>query len=382
LAQKTTEPEQPGDAQNPWDRDLLLWPFAGAILALDFWARWLGADAGSSHRAAETELTWTSPNTIALELTTMRLRDFSSHGRGDPVPVLVCAPYALHGALIADFAPGHSIVEALQREGLDRVYVTDWRSAHPEMRYLAIDDYLSDLNVAIDEIGPPVDLAGLCQGGWLALLLAARFPNKVRRLVLAGAPVDVSVPSALSQAVATLAPELFDSMLETGTGLVSGQYMLNAWRQANVQAHDALQLGATDQSDAARDLLRRYQAWDAAAIDLPGTYYLEVVNAIFRENRIAAGDFVALGHRIDPGDVTAPVFLLAGANDEIVPAAQALATASLVGTPAALIERSCEPCDHLGLFMGRDTVAHSWRRIGQWLAAAAEFRLASGSAGA
>ncbi len=290
----------------------------------------------------------------------MRLRDFSSQRRGDPV--LVCAPYALHGALIADFAPGHSIVEALQRGGHDRVYLTDWRSARPAMRYLTIDDYLSELNVAIDEIGPPVDLAGLCQGGWLALLFAARFPNKVRRLVLAGAPIDISVPSALSQAVAALAPELFESLVDTGTGLVSGHHMLDTWRRSRSQARDALQLDATD------DLLQRFEDWNAATLDLPGTYYLEVVNAIFRENRIAAGQFVALGHRIDLAKVTMPVLLLVGANDEIVPAAQALATASLVGTPASLVETDCEPCSHLGLFMGRDTIARSWRRVAHWLA--------------
>ena len=70
------------------------------------------------------------------------------------------------------------------------------------MRYLSIDNYLADLNVAIDEIGAPVDLVGLCQGGWLSLVYAARFPGKVRRLVLAGAPVDVSTPSELSKMVA------------------------------------------------------------------------------------------------------------------------------------------------------------------------------------
>jgi pimeloyl-ACP methyl ester carboxylesterase len=41
----------------------------------------------------------------------------------------------------------------------------------------------------VDDIGPPVDLIGLCQGGWLSLVYAARFPGKVRRLVLAGAPI-------------------------------------------------------------------------------------------------------------------------------------------------------------------------------------------------
>ena len=360
MAQKTAEPSREDDTPIPWDHNLLLWPFAGATLALDLFGSWLGDGPGSLPASADVELAWTSPNAVALELATMRLRDFSSQRHGDPV--LICAPYAVHGALIADFAPGHSIVEALQRGGLDRVYVTDWRSARPTMRYLTIDDYLSDLNVAIDEIGPPVDLIGLCQGGWLALLFAARFPNKVRRLVLAGAPVDVSVPSALSHAVATLAPELFEGMVDTGTGLVSGRQMLDTWRQSQAQIRDALQLDATD------DLLQRFEAWNAATTDLPGTYYLEVVNAIFRENRIPAGNFVALGHRIDPARVTVPVFLLAGTHDQIVPAGQALATASLVGTPASLIEATCEPCDHLGLFMGRNTIAQSWRRIAHWLA--------------
>lgn len=367
MAQKTAKPDKGRDARNPWDRDLLLWPFAGAMLGLDLLGRWLGDGPGPVPRPADTELAWTSPNTIALELAAMRLRDFSLQGTTGN-PVLVCAPYAVHGALIADFAPGHSLIEALQRDGQNRVYLTDWRSARPEMRYLTIDDYLSGLNVAIDAIGPPVDLVGLCQGGWLALLFAARFPNKVRRLVLAGTPVDVSVPSVLSQAVATLAPELFESMVEAGTGLVSGQHMLDTWRETQAQARDALQLDAMDASDGTADLLQRFETWNAATMDLPGAYYLEVVNAIFRENRIAAGNFVALGHRIDPANVTVPVFLLAGAHDEIVPSAQAFATASLIGTPASLIETACEPCSHLGLFMGRHTVAQSWWRIARWLA--------------
>ena len=70
--------------------------------------------------------------------------------------------------------------------------MTDWRSASPDMRFLAIDNYLADLNVLVDELGGYVDLIGLCQGGWLALTYAALFPLKVRKLVLAGAPIDVA----------------------------------------------------------------------------------------------------------------------------------------------------------------------------------------------
>ena len=69
-----------------------------------------------------------------------------------------------------------------------------------------IDSYLSDLNVAVDDVGPPVDLIGLCQGGWLSLVYAARFPGKVRRLVLAGAPIDVMAEPSLPSARARTTP--------------------------------------------------------------------------------------------------------------------------------------------------------------------------------
>jgi len=300
----------------------------------------------------------------------MRLREFS-RGNSTQQPVVVCAPYALHGALIADFAPGHSLVEALQKDGVNRIYLPDWRSAVPDMRYLSIDNYLADLNVAIDEIGAPVDLVGLCQGGWLSLVYAARFPGKVRRLVLAGAPVDISTPSELSKMVAAIPQQAFEQMVQQGDGLVSGEHMLKLWNlpfnQHDVEA--VLQRNLGDGSDEARRLLDRFERWDRATLDLPGTYYLEVTDRVFRENQIAEGRFVALGRRIDLAAVRVPVFLLAGEDDIVVPRDQAFATAGLLGTPPAWLERACEPCGHLSLFMGHTALGHSWRRIARWLQA-------------
>jgi poly(3-hydroxyalkanoate) synthetase len=262
-------------------------------------------------------------------------------------------------------------VEALQKDGVNRIYVPDWRSATPEMRYLSIDNYLADLNVAIDEIGAPVDLVGLCQGGWLSLVYAARFPGKVRRLVLAGAPVDISTPSELSKMVAALPQQAFEQMVQQGDGLVSGEHMLKLWNlpfnQHDVEA--VLQRNLGDGSDEARRLLDRFERWDRATLDLPGTYYLEVTDQVFRQNLIAKGRFIALGRRIDLAEVRVPVFLLAGESDIVVPRDQAFATARLLGTPPAWLERACEPCGHLSLFMGRKALGHSWRRIARWLQA-------------
>jgi len=366
----TDETKTPGQHRGAnWAQQVWLWPLEATRLALHGYAQWFD-DRKTAPSGLPEPLAWTTPNTVVLQLPSMRLREFSRRDSAQP-PVLVCAPYALHGALVTDFAPGHSLIEALQKDGVNRIYVPDWRSATSEMRYLSIDNYLADLNVAIDEIGAPVDLVGLCQGGWLSLVYAARFPGKVRRLVLAGAPVDVSTPSELSKMVAAVPQAAFEQMVQQGDGIVSGEHMLRFWNPPFSQ-HDVeavLQRNLGDGSDEARMLLDRFERWDRATLDLPGTYYLEVTDQVFRQNLIARGRFVALGRSIDLAEVRVPVFLLAGEDDIVVPRDQALASARLLGTPSAWLERACEPCGHLGLFMGRSALGQSWRRIARWLQA-------------
>jgi len=369
VTEKAKPPEQHAGAD--WPKQVWLWPLEATRLALHSYAQWFVDQTPAPSRAPEQEpLAWTTPNAVVLQLPSLRLREFS-RGTATQQPVLVCAPYALHGALIADFAPSHSLVEALQKGGVNRIYVPDWCSATPDMRYLSIDNYLAELNVAIDEIGAPVDLVGLCQGGWLSLVYTARFPGKVRRLVLAGAPVDISTPSELSKMVAAVPQQAFEQMVQQGDGLVSGEHMLKFWNipfnQHDVEA--VLQRNLGDGSDEARVLLDRFERWDRATLDLPGTYYLEVTDRVFRRNLIAEGRFVALGRRIDLAEVRVPVFLLAGADDIVVPRDQAFATAGLLGTRPAWLERACEPCGHLSLFMGRKALSHSWRRVARWLQA-------------
>jgi len=346
-------------ALGPW-----LWPLTAAQTVMEAWLGWFEHGVVSPQPHPEESLPWTTPNEIALELTTMRLRDFSRAASGRAT--LICAPYALHSALIADFAPGHSLVETLRGEGTDRLYLTDWRSATPDMRFLSIDSYLADLNVAIDDIGPPVDLIGLCQGGWLSLVYAARFPEKVRRLVLVGAPVDVSSESELSRSVAAAPPGAFEALVTGGGGLAQGEQLLHLWsRPPEVEMVLQRKLSPDEPDD--RLLQERFERWHAATLDLPGTFYLEAVTWIFRENRLPAGTWTALGREIHLDEVQTPVFLLIGASDEIVPAEQAMATAAHVGTPRASIGTEIVPSGHLGLFAGRRTLAGAWRRVARWL---------------
>ncbi len=347
------------------------WPFAAAAQAAQINLRLLesllpparqGASPGSS-------FPWASANTIDLELATMRLRDFSIGS--DRPATLISAPYALHGATVADFAPGHSVVETLCHNGLSRVFVTEWRSATPETRYFNIDNYLADLNVAVDELGPPVDLIGLCQGGWLALVYAARFPKKVRRLVLVGAPIDIAAAaSPLSHFAADVPLRMFDELVRRGEGIVHGDQMLGMWGISHGpdEAEATLQNPGDIDPARRRELSERFRQWHAETVDLPGVFFLQVVKWLYKQNRIAEGRFVALGRCIDLSKLCMPICLLAGSRDEVVSVDQLFAVARLVGTPAEQLVKMTEPCGHLSLFLGANVLDGPWRKIAHWLA--------------
>jgi poly(3-hydroxyalkanoate) synthetase len=351
----------------PLPARLLLWPYiiASECVAAqaDRLARLLTAACSTPESKVRPD--WTTPNSVRLDLTTMELCDFSAGATS--TGTLICAPFALHDATLADFAPRHSLVQTLRGNGCERVFVTRWRSATKEMRLLTIDSYLAELNVAVDEIGPPVDLVGLCQGGTLALIYAARFPSKVRKLALAGAPVDLAASaSLLSITAANLPLSVYDDVIRAGDGRVVGRPLLDLWGPA-LQDQDVAAALQVDPQDGAA-LLQRFQAWFTQTLSLPGPYYRQTVLWLFKENRLVEGRFSALGRRIDLAEVHHPLFLLAGRDDELVAPDQLMALRTRVGTKPADIESVLEPCGHLGLFMGARALAGAWSKAARWLA--------------
>ena len=330
-------------------------------------AQFLGFDADGDRAVQEPE--GATPSEIALELHTVRLRDFTVVKSG--VPTLLCTPLALHGAAVADLAAGHSLVAALRGAGIERLFMADWRSASADMRFLGIDDYLADLNVLVDHVGGLVDLVGLCQGGWLSLLYAARFPAKVRKLVMAGAPVDIAARQSELSAIAAATPlAMFQSLVISGDGRVIGRHVAKLWGNDTVDADDIRQSLQTPEPIGSPEFTRLeaiFRKWNSWTIDVPGTYYLEVIEKLYKRNELATGSFVALGQKIDLSRLRLPMYLLAGSADEVVAPEQLLAVERLVGTPPEHLRHEVAPCNHLGLFMGKQTLEEYWPRIVRWM---------------
>jgi polyhydroxyalkanoate depolymerase len=315
---------------------------------------------------------WATRNTVALDLDTMRLRDFSSgHSGTRQAPVLVDAPYAGHSAAIADFAPQQSLVRTLLANGLERVLVTDWKSATEAMGNFDVDKYLAEINVAVDDLGEPVHLVGLCQGGWMCAMFAARYPEKVRSLVLAGAPIDTDAgDGALKRMAHDLPMSFFEEIVTAGGGRMRGAYMVAGWKSMHPEQQFFGKYVDLYTHIEDRNYIERTEAferWYENPIDLPGAFYLQAVKELFRNNSLAKGTFVGLGRRLSLSDVTAPAYLLAGDIDDITPKPQVFAARRLLGTPTKQIVCDVASGGHIGLFMGARTLAKHWPKIGAWI---------------
>ena len=298
---------------------------------------------------------------VRTDLPTMLLLEQREPRQSQETPVLIVAPYAVHDASIGDFADSHSVAQILSKE--HPVAMTFWKSANAQMRYYGIDAYLSDLNVAIDDLGGRASLVGLCQGGWLAAVYASRFPNKVRKLVLVGAPIDLAATeSRITRALSAFTPAVIEQFIEINGGMVSARMSLAMWVDGLAEEYNA---ATALQADGDADLMRKFDAWKMRAVDLPGAFFRQTTEWLFRENRLAQDRFPALGRLAGLSSISSPTFILAAADDEVVALAQATAMKS--GPRVANVSVQVESGRHLSLFIGRRTLAGAWRDIARWL---------------
>ncbi len=358
----------------PW-----FWPFAAAIELAGIGARQFqdnlkfAAEVGTL--VAPPAPAWASENRVLLDLDTMRVRDFSPAGTRtstSSTPVLVDPPYAGHSSTIADHAKGQSLVETLLANGCGRVLCADWKAATPAMKDFDIDKYLAEINVVVDDLGGAVHLVGLCQGGWMSTMFAARFPHKVKSLVLAGAPIDTDAGHGPIKKMAHHLPmRFYEEMVAAGGGRMLGRAMLAGWKDMHptkqyVDKYIDLYAHIEDKSYVKRT--ERFERWYENPVSLPGRYYLQAIELLFKKNLLAKGEFVGLGHVLDLKRITVPVYLLAGDADDITTREQVFNAEQLFGTPAAQVTKKLAVGGHIGLFMGSKTLADIWPDIGRWIA--------------
>ncbi len=310
---------------------------------------------------------WSSPNRVIFDAPVARLRDFSTRSEGGPIPTLVLPPQAGHSSCIVDYSADQSQMQTIVSAGLDTAYSMEWLGATAETANATIDDYLDVIDRAVEHCGGRVNLIGDCQGGWLATIYAALAPERVNTLTLAGAPIDFHAGEpVIHEVLRHLAPggdlRFYEGLVKADGGVLKGEHMLAGF--VLIQPGDeisrqlALLLNLDDPAHVAR--YSEFEDWFKHTQDIPGGFYLWIVEHLFRDNALVSGELRVRGRRVELSKLSMPLILLAGATDHITPPDQVFAIASLASTPPDLVLRDVTAGGHLGLFMGHESLRDHW----------------------
>ncbi len=301
-----------------------------------------------------------------------RLLDYSEPSATAVVPTLVLPPQAGHASSIVDYGPGQSQMRTLRDAGLDSIFAIDWVPATQETADWSIEEYVAVLEDAVQSLGGRVNLVGDCQGGWLAVVFAGLHPDQVNTLTIGGAPIDTHAgESAIQEWTRLFARRkelaVYRALVKLGGGLQLGRSQLRGFKLlepgAEIDRLTGLLANIHDSEYVSRHI--DFTNWFEWTQDIPGAFYLWIIEHLFIHNELALGKLVVGDTRVDLSKISCPIFLLAGTKDHITPAEQVWALADLVSTPAEHVSRELVDAGHLGLFMGRAALVEHWTPIAE-----------------
>jgi polyhydroxyalkanoate synthase len=259
------------------------------------------------------------------------------------VPLLLSPPW-INRFYIMDLAPGRSFVEWAVSHG-HTTFAISYRNPDRSMRGVGLDDYmLRGLGQALDVVGDvtgakEVNVAGLCVGGTLAVMLAAYLAqagdDRLRSVTLLNTLVDFSEPGPLAtftdaEAVAGVERRMAEQ------GFLDGREMATTFD--SLRANDLIwnYVGSNwlmGETPPAFDIL----AWNADASRVPEATHSAYLRSFYLENRLARGTLTVAGRRLRPDDVASDTYVLAAEKDHITPWTSSYATTGLLASPLRFV---------------------------------------------
>jgi poly(3-hydroxyalkanoate) synthetase len=304
-----------------------------------------------------------SPNRVLFEDRAIILRRFDEDRTGDPI--LIVPPQAGHHSSVADYAPEQSLVQTCLRHTRHPVCAVEWKSSTPSRREETIDDLVRQLMLCVKKAGSPAILAGLCQGGWLSAIYAALFPEDVRALMLAAAPIDFTAGGGKIQDLVKALPlGYYQYLVDCGCGNISGDVMLMGWKMMNAYdrfVKDYLNLWTNVRDGKYRERTRTFSRWYEYTQDISGRWYLQAVEQLFKQNRLVRGTLEVLCEYVDLQNISCPLALLAGERDDITLVPQVHNLELYASTPASQVFKAVVPkAGHISVFMGKRALRSEW----------------------
>ena len=285
--------------------------------------------------------------------------------------VLVVAPMSGHFATLL-----RGTIETLLPD--HDVYVTDWHNARDvpaEAGRFGVEDYVDYVVAFLETMGEGSHLVAVCQPCVQALAAAAIMaeddnPAQPRSMTLMAGPIDTRLNPTKVNELATSKPIAWfrENLIDTvpsphpgaGRSVYPGFVQLTAFMAMNMPRHvrahqdlfDNLFMGRTAEAETTKTFYDEY----FAVLDLPADFYLETVEWIFQEHRLAKGTLTHRGRRVNPAAIRKTSLLtVEGERDDICAIGQTLAAQDLCSSlkPYRKRHHMQVGVGHYGVFSGR-----------------------------
>jgi poly(3-hydroxybutyrate) depolymerase len=285
--------------------------------------------------------------------------------------VLVVAPMSGHFATLL-----RGTVTTLLPE--HDVFVTDWHNARDvDSRdgAFGFDDYVAHIIQFLEAMGPGGHVVAVCQPCVAVLAAAAVMaqdanPAQPRSMTLMAGPIDCRVnPTKVNELATSRSIDWFERCLigrvpfrHVGATrrVYPGFVQLASFMSMNVERHikahtDMYENLANGESEKAEATKKFYDEYLAVA-DLPAEFYLETVQFVFQEYRLARGTLTFRGTPVEPRAIRrTSLFTVEGERDDICAMGQTMAAHDLCsGLKPYRRRHHMQPgVGHYGVFNGK-----------------------------
>jgi polyhydroxyalkanoate synthase len=301
-----------------------------------------------------------------------RLRAYLGATAG-PSLLIVAAP--IKRPYIWDLADSVSVVRHCLQNRL-HLYLLEWMPPSRGDKDAGLADYATQsvgeavAAVALERGGMRPFIMGHSLGGTLAAIFAAFDPSNIRGLVLLSTPLCFAPGSCrFRDAIIALAPPTL-SAVEIVPGSLLSQ--LSAMASPETFLWSRLVDVALSMGDPEALMVHaRVERWALDEFPLPGRLVHEILEWLYRENRLCAGT-LRIGDRfLGPSSLRVPLLAVVNTADAVAPP-QSIAP-FIDAMPAGdirLIEYPGETgvgLQHLAILVGRQAHAKVWPEVISWL---------------
>ena len=300
-----------------------------------------------------------------------RLREYAGADAGSPL-LIVAAP--IKRPYIWDIAPSVSVVRRCLQHGL-RVYLLEWKTPSYEDRNAGLADYAArSIGQAVARIaavrGAKPFLIGHSLGGTFAAIFAALDPAGLRGVVLLSAPLSFAPGSSpFRDALVAITPPRLAT-----TNIVPGSFLSQLSAAAAPETFlwsRLVDAGLSLNDPSALQMHLRVERWTLDEFPLPGRLVDEVLQWLYREDRLCTGSLWIDDKTVGAQSLCCPTLAVANTADVIVPPRSMSRFIDLMPPGYAQLHRYPGEVgvvlQHLAVLVGRRAHTSLWPKIIAWL---------------